>query len=645
MPRSILTLGSTLLTALVATASPGAQAAAPGERVLRTAEYRELQGRVGRGWNTWNTASVLSQVHLPDGFAITLGLKSSGAGPHYQREFFQTSAAQRRHEKIRLGPHAEDGSYTELTLEWESGGWAADEPNLYLVQSATEGDDVLVLITVLRRAKRRPAHLYAEGGFLWNRPGRVTRDADGLRVEGGGRVFEVRSTAKDLGDPFGTMGTPYLSAPLDGALAVYTGEPRTLEQVQTIVGRRKAELAARLARWGDNAELFSAMQTILAWNAVYDPENHRVISPVSRLWNVNWGGYVLFDWDTYFAAFMYSLYDEDLAYANAVEATKGWTKEGFVPNFASAYGLKSEDRSQPPVGSLMALEIYKQYRKPWFLEEVYEELLAWNRWWPRARECGGGALCWGSDARADLLDGSDHTWQAALFESGLDNSPMYDGVPYNPATNRLEMADVGLTSLYIADCNALFEIAGILGREADARELRARADQYAAALRGLWDEKAGIYLNRRTDTGAASPKLSPTSFYPLLARVPTAAQAKRMVDEHYWNPAEFHGEWMIPSIARNDPAFAEQAYWRGRIWGPMNFLVYLGLRNYDLRETRADLVARSRALLLKSWRSDAAIYENYNAVTGAGNDVGSSDAYYHWGALLGVLTLLEPPAP
>jgi hypothetical protein len=625
---------------LLAVAGPAAQAAVPGERVLRTVEYRELQTRLGRGWNTWSTSSVLSHVHLPDGFALTLGLKSSGSGPHYQREFFQTNEILKRQEKIRLGPHADDGSYTELTVEWGSNGWAADEPNVCLVQSATEGDDVFVLVTVERRAKRRPAHLYAEAGFLWNRPGRVTRDRDVLRIEGGGRAFEVRSTANDIGDPFGTVGTPYLSAPLDGVLAVYSGGPRSLAEVQGIVARRKAELLARQAKWGDHAELFSAMQTILAWNAVYDPENDRVISPVSRIWNANWGGYVLFDWDTYFAAFMYSLYDEDLAFANAVEVTKGWTKEGFIPNFASAYHLKSEDRSQPPVGSLMALEIYKRHKKAWFLREVYEELLAWNRWWPAARECGG-ALCWGSDPRADLIDGSDHTWQAALYESGLDNSPMYDGVPFSAATNRLEMADVGLTSLYVADCNALVEIAGILGREADVPELRRRADRYAEALRGLWDDKSGIYLNRRTDTGALSLTLSPTNFYPLLARVPTAAQAERMAKEHYFNPAEFHGEWVIPSIARNVPGFADQSYWRGRVWGPMNFLVYLGLRNYDLGEARADLVRRSRALLLKSWRSDGAIYENYNAVTGAGNDVTSSDAYYHWGALLGVLSLLE----
>jgi putative isomerase len=625
---------------LFATASAPPLAAAPGQRVLRTPEYRDLQKRLCRGWNTWNTTSVLSHAHLPEGFAVTLGLKSSGAGPHYQRDFFQANETIKRPEKIRLGPHADDGSYTELTLEWQSGGWAKDTPNVYLVQSATESEELFVLVTVKERARRRPAHLYVEAGFLWNRPGTVVRSGEALRAEGGGRVFEVRQTSQDAGDPFGTTNTAYLSAALDGELAVYTGPSRTLDEVKAIVARRQKEHAARLAQWGGHAELFTAMQTILAWNVVYDPENDRAISPVSRLWNANWGGYVLFDWDTYFAAFMYSLYDGDLAIANAVEVTKGWTRRGFVPNFASAYGLKSEDRSQPPVGSLMALEIFRRHRKTWFLEEVYDELLSWNRWWPGARECRG-ALCWGSDKEEVALDGSGHTWQAALYESGLDNSPMYDGVPFDGASNLLEQEDVGLTALYVADCQALAEIAATLGRAADASGLRARGEKYATALRGLWDEKSGMYLNRRTDTGEPSPKLSPTNFYPLIAKVPTAAQAQRMAGEHYFNPSEFHGEWVIPAIARNVSGFEDQDYWRGRVWGPMNFLVYLGLRNYDLPEARADLVRRSNALLLRSWRSDGAIYENYNAITGAGNDVTSSDAFYHWGALLGVLSLVE----
>jgi hypothetical protein len=635
-----------ILTYLFAAAALCSGAARPAagqhlSRVLRTAEYRALQQKLCRGWNTWSANSVLAHVYLPDGFALTLGLKSAGMGHGYQNTFFQANAMARRPEKIRLGPHADDGSYTDLTLEWNSGG--GDSKNVARVESATENGEEYILVSVEKRAALRAEHLIVETGYYWNRPGSVRRDGAVLKAQpgrAGGRGFEVRTTAPEVNDPFVTAGAPYLSAALEGRIAVYTGAEKTLEQVSAIIAARRAAHMRHLADYGEAREVFTAMQTILGWNLTYDPENDRAISPVSRLWSANWGGYVLFDWDTYFAAFMYGLYNRDLAFANAVEVTKGITRRGFIPNAASAYGIQTDDRSQPPVGSLMVLEIYKRHKERWFLAEVYDELLRWNRWWPGARDTEG-LLAWGSDNEPQLVDGTFHNFQAALYESGLDNSPMYDGVPFNPRTNRLEMADVGLTALYVADCRALGEIAGVLGQTADQRELLARGDKYAAALGTLWDEKAGIYLNKRTDTGERSPRLSPTNFYPLIAKAATAEQAARMVREHYFNPREFHGEWVMPSIARDAPGFEDQNYWRGRIWGPMNFLVYLGMRNYDLGTARKDLAERSHNLLMKSWLSDRSIYENYNAMTGAGNDVGSSDAYYHWGALLGVIGLME----
>ena len=95
------------------------------------------------------------------------------------------------------------------------------------------------------------------------------------------------------------------------------------------------------------------------------------------------------------------------------------------------------------------------------------------------------------------------------------------------------------------------------------------------------------------------------------------------------------------SIARNDPAFHDQNYWRGRIWGPMNYLVYLGLCNYDDSAVRRDFAKKSYDLFLKEWRDQGHVHENYNAITGTGDDVGNSDRFYHWGALLGYIEYLE----
>jgi len=107
------------------------------------------------------------------------------------------------------------------------------------------------------------------------------------------------------------------------------------------------------------------------------------------------------------------------------------------------------------------------------------------------------------------------------------------------------------------------------------------------------------------------------------------------------NPEEFWGEWVIPSIARNDPAFKDQNYWRGRIWGPMNYLVYLGLSNYGDAEVRREFAQKSYQLFLKEWKEKGHVHENYNAMTGTGDDVSSSDRFYHWGALLGYVEYLE----
>ena len=213
----------------------------------------------------------------------------------------------------------------------------------------------------------------------------------------------------------------------------------------------------------------------------------------------------------------------------------------------------------------------------------------------------------------------------------------------------MRLADVGLMSLYVADCDALAEIAGQVGRPADARELHGRSASYRARLATLWSPEHGIFLNKNLDTGELNPRISPTNFYPLIARAATEEQARRMVAEHLTNPEEFWGPWVMPASPCNDPAFKDQDYWRGRIWGPMNFLVYLGLRNYDLPGVRAEFAEKSEALLLKDWKAHGHVHENYNALTGEGDDVTSSDPFYHWGGLLGAIRILEaenhPPTP
>ena len=114
-----------------------------------------------------------------------------------------------------------------------------------------------------------------------------------------------------------------------------------------------------------------------------------------------------------------------------------------------------------------------------------------------------------------------------------------------------------------------------------------------------------------------------------------------MVDEHLLNEREFWGEWVIPSIARSDPAYQDNDYWRGRIWGPFNFLVSEGLRRYRYDDAAAALAQKSLDLFMTNWRADGGVYENYNADTGQGADVWNAARLYHWGGLLAFIAMQE----
>jgi glycogen debranching enzyme len=122
-----------------------------------------------------------------------------------------------------------------------------------------------------------------------------------------------------------------------------------------------------------------------------------------------------------------------------------------------------------------------------------------------------------------------------------------------------------------------------------------------------------------------------------------------MVDEHLLDPDEFWGDFVIPSIARSDPSFAKQRYWKGAIWPPLNFLVYLGLRQAGMEKEAEQLAEKSLALFLSEFGRRGYVSENYSSINGRGDDPRlSSDRFHSWGVLMGLPIFIEwdqLPAP
>ncbi len=596
-------------------------------------QSQKIQNRLQQGWNTWNTHSVLQQVLLPQGFAINLAFKQ-----HYylEEQYLSEALIGRRGDDakvIRPGPHTYNGSYTQLDLKWE-------EVDVR-VESAHIGDDVVILISPNTIPPNR-AKVVIESAMLWNRRGALSRKKDYLKAALPRKTVKVFTTAKVVDDdPYLEVKTPYLAVWLDGPIGISTGKRRGVAEIRDIIKQRKNELDQEAARFGKLAEAHIAIQSGIAWNQIYEPKHDRVVATVGRLWNEEYGGYCLFGWDNFFLAYMTGLSSRDLAFANVIEHLHGKTKDGFIPNDNRGNGSKSFDRSQPPVGGIMVKEIYKRYPEKWFLEATFDDLLGWNRWWPKAR-MNEGLLSFGSSpADNPFNEPVFQTGTAAGYESGMDDSPMYIGVPFNKNKNTLELQDVGLTSLYIADCYALAEMADIIGREQEKMELLERARSFSQRMENVWSDEFGAYLNYRTDVDSLSTRVSPTLFYPLLAQVGTKEQSEKIVS-HFYNPDEFHGEWMLPSTTRNDPLFERQRYWKGAIWPPLNFLTYLSLRQAGYYAAASELSEKSLKLIMTEWERMGYVAENYSSITGTGDDPRlSSDRFHSWGALFGIISFIE----
>lgn len=299
----------------------------------------------------------------------------------------------------------------------------------------------------------------------------------------------------------------------------------------------------------------------------------------------------IFDWDNLFASLLVGVFSKELAYSNVIQSFKAKTAGGYLANCAGG-GYKDQDRTEPPVGAKVVLELYRRFGDAWLVELLFDDMLDWNDWFFRQRIGIVPPLelvVLGSyNERSDAPGGM----QLARYESGLDNSPMYDcaadedaGEPceyFNATTGMMHLYDVGMSSMLAQESYALAELAELVGRREDAATLRARGDGLRELVGAhLWDETRQVFANRFPLNDSLSERISPTSFYAMFSRAPSDNQAAEMVERWLLNPnrfcvapeGDFEGNsdachWGLPSISADDPAFPKLGYWRGYVWGP-----------------------------------------------------------------------------
>lgn len=275
------------------------------------------------------------------------------------------------------------------------------------------------------------------------------------------------------------------------------------------------------------------------------------------------------------------------AYSCLIQIIKAKTINGFVPNANTV-----SDRTEPPIGAKVLLEMFKKQRDKWVVELLFDDLLDWSNWFLAKRKL---------EPLGMIALGSARGMDASKMESGCDDSPMYDGEFWSNQDNLMQMYDVGFSSMFTMEAFALSELAGAIGRP-EGPMLRQRALKMQALISThLWDEQGQIFTNK-FQNGSFYRRVSPTSFYVMLANASTDAQATAMMNHWMMNRSRFcvaaSGDmagnnrngcyWGMPSISADDSSFradpldlGDAGYWRGHVWAPMIQLTHWGLLNYD----------------------------------------------------------------
>jgi glycogen debranching enzyme len=298
-------------------------------------------------------------------------------------------------------------------------------------------------------------------------------------------------------------------------------------------------------------------------------------------------------WDSAMHALAYRHVDPELA-RNQIRAMLACQlPDGMLPDAVYDEGVVATldhpiiaEVTKPPILAWASLKLHETDPDLRFLEETYVPLVRWNGWWFSM-----------NDDDADGLLQYNHP-----YSSGLDNSPLWDyGVP-------VEAPD--LNTYLCMKMRSLAFMAEALGMQEEAAMWRRRA---AATVRrmieDMWDEHAGLFWVLHEEQPVRV--VTPFNLYPLWTGLLPPYIRDRLI-AHLTDPEEFWGEYVIPTVARNDPHYDPQRMWRGPVWANINYFFIEALQQAGA----VDLAGRLREKTLDLIASHSSIYEYYDADTG-----------------------------
>jgi glycogen debranching enzyme len=168
----------------------------------------------------------------------------------------------------------------------------------------------------------------------------------------------------------------------------------------------------------------------------------------------------------------------------------------------------------------------------------------------------------------------------------------------------------GNTAYLLMSERSLARLARVMGDRAMANRRTRRIEKSVRAMRQyMWDEQSGVFLAVKRDTLEKVRVATIGSWMPLLADVPTKAMVQRMAETIV--TASWQTPLPVPTVARNDPRWVPDSYWRGDVWPAPNYQVATGFALHGYPRNAAAIADKTVANALKH-----GISEHYHSDTG-----------------------------
>ncbi|NTH55187.1 neutral trehalase [Agrobacterium rhizogenes] len=381
--------------------------------------------------------------------------------------------------------------------------------------------------------------------------------------------------------------------------------------------------------------------------------------PTDRLYPFQW------NWDSAFVAMGFAAYDVPRAYRELERLAEGQWADGMIPHIVfhapsdsyfpgpdvwrTSHTIATSGITQPPVFGMALKRVHDAAVDSGLVNAtersapLFEAALCWHRWWYAARDPEQTGL-------VALL----HPW-----ESGSDNSPAWDmALARVPTTTEtavvrkdtghvdqamrprdedyrrfihlvdtyaacgwdperqwkaapFKIAEVQTTAILLRSGEELERLAVMLGRTEEAAELRQMNTLSRKALLAQWRPHLRRFVSRDLISEEDVEAPTQAGFIPLLALdLEPAILDAACAEMESWASGLAVA---FPSTPQAFAGFEAKRYWRGPVWGVINWLLIAGLR----RNGRVDLAEGLRAATVQVVERQG-FAEYFDPLTGEG---------------------------